>query len=157
MSCSLIYGIDFLSFHYRMDIMIRFNIRCTDLFSSLTFGSWVVFYFLFLMAFSGFIGILGIYLGKKSRFVFGKKTSFECGFDQLRAPRVVFSVHFYHFGLLFLIFDVELLLLTPFIIGIRFSVGAVSGVEVLIWIGFFLVLIVGLVHEYREGTLEWKI
>nr|UJM44288.1 NADH dehydrogenase subunit 3 [Mytilopsis leucophaeata] len=125
--------------------------------SSSGFSGSILFYFIFLLAFSSFMGVLGIYIGKKSRIIFGKKTSFECGFDQLSVPRVIFSVHFYHFGLLFLIFDVELLLLTPFILGLSFSLSAVKSVEVLMWLSFFLVLIIGLVHEYREGTLEWKI
>nr|APX39120.1 NADH dehydrogenase subunit 3 [Dreissena polymorpha] len=116
----------------------------------------VVFFIVFLLSFCGLLGTLGIYISKKSRLVMSKKTSFECGFDQMSIPRISFSLHFYHFGLLFLIFDVELLLLTPFILGLIYFQGLGSSAEILVWVIFFLILILGLVHEYREGTLEWK-
>nr|YP_010165789.1 NADH dehydrogenase subunit 3 [Dreissena rostriformis]QRV59723.1 NADH dehydrogenase subunit 3 [Dreissena rostriformis] len=116
----------------------------------------VVFYSMFFSCFCSLMGVLGVYISKKSRLILSKKTSFECGFDQMSTPRVSFSMHFYHFGLLFLIFDVELLLLTPFILSALYSLGFKVSVEVLMWMAFFLVLVLGLVHEYREGTLEWK-
>lgn len=42
-----------------------------------------------------------------------KKTSYECGFHQVTDSRNVFDVHFVITGILFLLFDIEIIFLFP--------------------------------------------
>ena len=63
--------------------------------------------------------LLGAFLGKKRRLVLIKKVPFECGFDIIKTVRMPFSVQFYHIGLLFLIFDCELILISPLVFDLR--------------------------------------
>jgi NADH-ubiquinone oxidoreductase chain 3 len=43
-----------------------------------------------------------------------KVTSYECGFSAIPQTRTPFSVQFYIVGILFLVFDLEILLIYPF-------------------------------------------
>ena len=79
-------------------------------------------------------------------------TPFECGFDPQRSARVPFSLRFFLLAVIFLIFDVEVVVLFPvlYVVGGRRSVRGVSAV-----LFFLVILLVGLFHEWREGSLDW--
>ncbi|YP_009054304.1 NADH dehydrogenase subunit 3 (mitochondrion) [Mya arenaria] len=111
--------------------------------------------------FLGLVGVgllgLGLLVGKTSRVSEGKKVAFECGFDKMSGARVPFSLQFYHLGLLFLIFDLELVLFMPLVVGMSISLSSGEGISMLFFgVGFIFILLLGLSHEYREGTLSWK-
>lgn len=97
--------------------------------------------------------IIIIVIISKKRFIDREKSSpFECGFDPLRSSRIPFSLHFFLIAVIFLIFDVEIVLILPISIIIKYSI-------LLEWIMsrllFILILILGLYHEWIEGILEW--
>ena len=49
-----------------------------------------------------------------------KRSEYECGFEPFdSATRLPFDVHFYLVGILFLVFDVEIALLFPWVLGIQ--------------------------------------
>lgn len=99
--------------------------------------------------------VLGILIGKKRRVSRIKKVAFECGFDKIRGARVPFSLQFYHLGLLFLIFDLELVLFMPLVVGLNASLFRMGAGGVFFFaVIFIFILLVGLGHEYREGTLS---
>lgn len=79
-----------------------------------------------------------------------KVTAYECGFSpiygQTRAP---FSIQYYLVGILFLIFDLEILLLYP----IAVTLYSVSVYGFWIAIIFFTVLTLGFVYELGKGAL----
>lgn len=79
-----------------------------------------------------------------------KVTPYECGFSpvygQTRAP---FSIQYYLVGILFLIFDLEILLLYP----VRVTLYNVSTYGFWIRIIFFTVLTLGFVYELGKGAL----
>jgi NADH:ubiquinone oxidoreductase subunit 3 (subunit A) len=79
-----------------------------------------------------------------------KVTAYECGFSpiygQTRAP---FSIQYYLVGILFLIFDLEILLLYP----IAVTLYSVSIYGFWIAIIFFTVLTLGFVYELGKGAL----
>nr|WAX39174.1 NADH dehydrogenase subunit 3 [Anaplecta sp. 5 ZQW-2020]WAX39187.1 NADH dehydrogenase subunit 3 [Anaplecta sp. 5 ZQW-2020] len=81
-----------------------------------------------------------------------KSSPFECGFDPKSSPRMPFSLRFFLIAVVFLIFDVEIALLLPTIIIIKSS-------ETIIWTitttMFLLILLIGLYHEWNQGSLEW--
>jgi NADH:ubiquinone oxidoreductase subunit 3 (subunit A) len=81
-----------------------------------------------------------------------KLSQYECGFEPFdEATRHPFDVHFYIVGILFLIFDVEIALLFPWVMGLKFSS----------WWGFFtmliflIVLTAGFFYEWHRGALMW--
>nr|ABF60123.1 NADH dehydrogenase subunit 3 [Hiatella arctica] len=77
--------------------------------------------------------------------------SFECGFDSFKGVRSVFSLRFFLLAILFLAFDMELILLLFYIWG----KGEVSWQVVNKCIFFVGILLIGLWHEINEGSLSW--
>jgi NADH:ubiquinone oxidoreductase subunit 3 (subunit A) len=79
-----------------------------------------------------------------------KVTPYECGFSpvygQTRAP---FSIQYYLVGILFLIFDLEILLFYPLAV----TLYQVSGYGFTVAVIFFVVLTVGFVYEFGKGAL----
>lgn len=84
-----------------------------------------------------------------------KITPFECGFDSLLSYRVSFYIRFYLFSLIFLVFDVEIILLFPIIV--LFKNSSVIFTGILLFIYFICLLIWGLLIEYIECSLEWSV
>lgn len=74
---------------------------------------------------------------------------YECGFRFRRRSRKIFSYRFFLISILFLIFDVEIVLMMviPFVWGRR--------IGVLIFLLFIIVLLVGVLYEYYYGSLDW--
>ncbi len=81
-----------------------------------------------------------------------KVTSYECGFSlipgQTRAP---FSIQYYLVGILFICFDLEILLFYP----VAVTLYNVSVYGFWIAIIFFTVLTIGFVYEIRSGVLQF--
>ena len=78
-------------------------------------------------------------------------TRFECGFDTFKNARTPFSLHFFLLRIIFLVFDLEIILLFPFPLRINFSLSS----TIPLFSFFILILILGLSHEWNEGSLEW--
>nr|USS60645.1 NADH dehydrogenase subunit 3 [Nipponacmea nigrans] len=82
-----------------------------------------------------------------------KSTPFECGFDPYGSARFPFSLQFFLVAIIFLLFDLEIALLYPLASADWMDLTEscyVSG-------GVFLVIVLGgLIHEWKEGSLEWK-
>ena len=83
---------------------------------------------------------------------FEKLRPFECGFDPKESGRLPFSLRFFLLAVLFLIFDVEVALLIPLVVGI---VGSFLSISFLGSFLFLLILIIGAFHEWRNGALRW--
>lgn len=98
--------------------------------------------------------MLGMVFGQRWRLEWAKLTSFECGFDPLRRSRDPFSLRFFLLALLFLIFDVELILLFPFIYRTVVLSCKMTFLGKLYAFLFLVLLLLGLIHELNEGTLE---
>ncbi len=80
-----------------------------------------------------------------------KVTSYECGFSPIHGQtRTPFSVQFYLVAILFLVFDLELLVLYPITVSL-YEVGTLGFWVVLI---FFGILTVGFVYELGSGALK---
>ena len=97
-------------------------------------------------------GMLGAHrlLGPRRSFE-EKLDPFECGEKQIVSPHQRFSVKFYLVAMLFVIFDLEAVFFLPFGALFRelgwFGFGAISV--------FTVPLVVGLLHEWKKGALEW--
>ncbi len=81
-----------------------------------------------------------------------KLLTYECGEDVQGSPWVKFNIRFYVVALIFLIFDVEVVLLIPWALAYKsfgmggFLVGAI----------FLFLLGLGMAYEWRKGDLEWE-
>nr|QZI85918.1 NADH dehydrogenase subunit 3 [Moechotypa diphysis] len=97
--------------------------------------------------------IMIINLISKKTFMDREKSSpFECGFDPKSPARLPFSLQFFLIAVIFLIFDVEITLLFPFIVMMKFS-NIMNYTFILLF--FILILLIGLFHEWNQGSLEW--
>nr|YP_010946940.1 NADH dehydrogenase subunit 3 [Sigmella digitalis]WGO57697.1 NADH dehydrogenase subunit 3 [Sigmella digitalis] len=103
---------------------------------------------------SSIIMILATLLSKKSIEDREKSSPFECGFDPMSSARLPFSLRFFLIAMIFLIFDVEIALLLPMTI-----IMTSSNIKTWIIIStiFLLILLLGLFHEWSQGSIEWAI
>ena len=79
-----------------------------------------------------------------------KLLSYECGFDSFGDARSRFEVRYYLIGILFLIFDLEIAFLFPFV-GVLHYLGFFGFFVVFI---FFFFLVAGLIYELGCGALD---
>lgn len=80
-----------------------------------------------------------------------KDSAFECGFHSfLGQNRSEFSISFFIFALLFLLFDLEILLVYPYVVSAY--VNDIFGL--IIMLIFFLVLTLGFVFELGKNALS---
>lgn len=80
-----------------------------------------------------------------------KNSAFECGFHSfLGQNRSEFSISFFIFALLFLLFDLEILLVYPYVVS-----SYVNGVfGLIIMLVFFLILTLGFAFELGKNALS---
>lgn len=76
---------------------------------------------------------------------------YECGENPEGSPWVKFNIRFYVVALIFLIFDVEVVLLFPWALTYK-EFGVYGFIVGLI---FLLILGLGMAYEWRKGDLEW--
>jgi NADH-quinone oxidoreductase subunit A len=72
-----------------------------------------------------------------------KHSAYECGFEPFGDARSFFDIHFYTIGLLFIIFDLEIVFLIPFVINIENT----SMISYLNFIIFMIILLIGFYYE----------
>nr|ALO76869.1 NADH deshydrogenase subunit 3 [Ischnomera caerulea] len=106
-----------------------------------------------LILFINLILILIVNIISKKSFSDQEKSSpFECGFDPKTSARLPFSLHFFLIAVIFLIFDVEITLLFPLIMTIKFN-NLMNYFLILMF--FIFILLIGLFHEWNQGALTW--
>nr|YP_010286766.1 NADH dehydrogenase subunit 3 [Halticus minutus]UKT60747.1 NADH dehydrogenase subunit 3 [Halticus minutus] len=96
--------------------------------------------------------IICLMISKKSFMDREKMSPFECGFDPNSNPRTPFSSQFFLIAVLFLIFDIEIMIIVPMIITMK---TAVMKMWIMTSSLFIIILIMGLYHEWYNGVLEW--
>ena len=95
---------------------------------------------------------VGYVLGVKTEYRREKLRTYECGFEPITSSRQAFCLRFFILAIIFLVFDVEIALLIPYVLTV--GEGMRWGIRGLVF-GFVLILILGLLHEYNEGSLDW--
>nr|YP_010610869.1 NADH dehydrogenase subunit 3 [Idiocerus consimilis]WAP91690.1 NADH dehydrogenase subunit 3 [Idiocerus consimilis] len=99
-----------------------------------------------------FIMIMLIMISKKSIIDMEKLTPFECGFNPMSNKRLPFSIHFFLIAVIFLIFDIEIIIILPMIMTMKYSMLMYWLITSLL---FIIVLMLGLYHEWYNGMLKW--
>nr|YP_009645766.1 NADH dehydrogenase subunit 3 [Pseudocuneopsis capitata]QBS54491.1 NADH dehydrogenase subunit 3 [Pseudocuneopsis capitata] len=97
---------------------------------------------------------IGLFLGVSFYTGREKVSPFECGFDPMGSSRVPFSLRFFLLAVIFVVFDVEIVLLFPVVMMVGSSWMWVSSYLALLV--FLVLLFGGVIHEWREGSLEWE-
>nr|AGJ50259.1 NADH dehydrogenase subunit 3 [Pontoscolex corethrurus] len=97
--------------------------------------------------------ITSIFLRKRCTQDREKSSPFECGFDPKSLARVPFSMRFFLLAIIFIVFDIEIILLMPIPISLTLCN---TTTMILVPTTFLLILILGLLHEWNEGALDWS-
>nr|YP_010586945.1 NADH dehydrogenase subunit 3 [Asychis amphiglyptus]UZZ45813.1 NADH dehydrogenase subunit 3 [Asychis amphiglyptus] len=98
------------------------------------------------------MGIAAFFLKARTLQKREKLSPFECGFDPYKKARMPFSMRFFLLAVIFVVFDIEIVLLLP----IPLTLNTKNPMITLIGISIFIVLLIlGLFHEWREGSLNW--
>nr|YP_010730250.1 NADH dehydrogenase subunit 3 [Blepharipa latigena]WEG23065.1 NADH dehydrogenase subunit 3 [Blepharipa latigena] len=108
---------------------------------------------LIIMTISMLVMFIASILSKKKLIDREKSSPFECGFDPKSTSRMPFSLRFFLITIIFLIFDVEIALILPIILIMKFS-------NLIMWtitsIIFIIILLMGLYFEWNQGMLNWN-
>ncbi len=81
-----------------------------------------------------------------------KLSAYECGFDAFGDARGRFDVRFYLVAILFIIFDLEVAFMFPWVVALG-EIGAYGYWSMVVFLG---ILTVGFIYEWRKGALEWE-
>jgi NADH-quinone oxidoreductase subunit A len=82
---------------------------------------------------------------------------YECGVPVTGDARERFSVKFFLVAMIFLVFDVEVVFLFPWAVALK----EWKGTPVAVWafgamLVFLLMLVIGLVYEWKRGAMDWE-
>uniref|UniRef100_UPI0030FEE822 NADH dehydrogenase subunit 3 n=1 Tax=Ixodes trianguliceps TaxID=347913 RepID=UPI0030FEE822 len=80
-----------------------------------------------------------------------KLSPFECGFDPFSLSRMPFSLKFFMISVIFLIFDIEIVLILPFPLFHQNK-------NIMLFLSIIIINILilwGLIYEWNKGMLEW--
>ena len=81
-----------------------------------------------------------------------KSEPFECGSESTGGRHVKPSVKFYLTAILFVVFDIEAVLIYPWAIQFR----SLGWGGLLTMTSFIVLLVVALVYVWKKGALEWE-
>jgi NADH-quinone oxidoreductase subunit A len=85
-----------------------------------------------------------------------KSTPYECGEMPVGSAWSAFNVRFYVVGLIFIIFDVESVLMFPVTSVFRELAASGEGIYALdVLLSFIAILVVGIAYCWRKGDLDW--
>nr|AZF99003.1 NADH dehydrogenase subunit 3 [Megalodontes cephalotes] len=95
---------------------------------------------------------ISIFMNMKSFNSREKNSPFECGFDPIKSSRMNFSLQFFMFAMIFLIFDIEISILLPMSLCWKYS-------NMINWMissmSSIIIIILGLYYEWNFGLLNW--
>lgn len=102
-------------------------------------------------AVAGLLVLLGSTLGKKNPTP-TKLGPFECGKEPFALPMGKLAVKFYLTGILFILFDVEVIFMYPWAVLFQ-GLGAVGLAQMGVFLG---ILMVGFFYAWDNGALNWR-
>nr|QIZ12656.1 NADH dehydrogenase subunit 3 [Callochiton steinenii] len=107
---------------------------------------------IFSIIFSVVLLFIVMFVSKKMTMNREKSSPFECGFDPGNFARIPFSLRFFLLAVIFLIFDIEVVLLLPFVLSLSDSLDFFSLFSSIM---FLILVLFGLLYEWKEGSLSW--
>src|SRR6185437_13486504 len=101
--------------------------------------------------FGALVMVLTTILGPKKQSP-EKLAPYECGIQEIEAPKRRFPVKYLLTGMLFIAFDIEIVSFYPLAI-LMHQLGVFGLIELLI---FLLILMIGYVFAWRKGAFTWE-
>src|SRR5215213_3509657 len=99
--------------------------------------------------------LLSQFVGQRKR-TRTKLMPYECGKDPVGSARERFSVKFYLIGMIFILFDIEVIFLVPWAAVYRSLIAqglsTFAYVEMMLFIGL---LLVGYIYVVKKGAFDW--
>ena len=81
-----------------------------------------------------------------------KISAYECGFHPFEDTRQKFNIRFYLVAILFIIFDLEIIYLFPWVLVLN-KIGFFGFWMMVV---FLVILTVGFIYEWMKGALDWE-
>jgi NADH-quinone oxidoreductase subunit A len=110
---------------------------------------------LIIIVVAGLVGVIAISLGTffgPRRPTLRKGLPYESGMTPYGPGSRRVSVRYYLIGVLFILFDIEVVFFLPWAVVFR-QLGLFALVEMLV---FIVILLVGYVYAWKKGALEWE-
>lgn len=88
-----------------------------------------------------------------------KMMPYECGKDPVGTARERFSVKFYLVGMIFILFDIEVIFLIPWAVVFKTLASPAYGMRNLIYVEmmvFVVLLLAGYVYILKKGAFDWS-
>ena len=85
-----------------------------------------------------------------------KLSAYECGFTPIGDARQPFHVRFYLVGILFLLFDLEVIFLFPWAMSLHWFNHLEFIYSFSIVMFFLTLLTIGYIYEWDKGALDWE-
>ncbi|WP_376795362.1 NADH-quinone oxidoreductase subunit A [Thermogemmatispora sp.] len=82
-----------------------------------------------------------------------KLAPYECGIQEIQAPKRRFPVKYLLTGMLFIAFDIEIVSLYPLAVLLKDQLKTLGLIELLI---FFVILMIGYIYVWRKGAFTWE-
>ena len=98
-----------------------------------------------------FVMVLTAFLGPKKPSP-EKLAPYECGIQEIEAPKRRFPIKYLLTGMLFIVFDIEIVSFYPLAILLH-SLKVYGLIELLV---FLLILMIGYVYVWRKGAFTWE-
>ncbi len=84
-----------------------------------------------------------------------KLSTYESGMEPIGSARDRFSVKYYMVAVSFIVFDIEVVFLYPWAISFLNLPKAEMVYSFIIAMLFIVILVIGLIYEYKKGVLKW--
>lgn len=81
-----------------------------------------------------------------------KNSIYECGMQPVSDARIQFDIKYFHYAVIFLIFDIETIFLYPFAVFVN-ELGLFAVIEAFIFVGL---LLFGLYYAIGRKVLKWE-
>jgi NADH-quinone oxidoreductase subunit A len=110
---------------------------------------------------AGFAGVnvfVSQFIGQRKR-TRTKMMPYECGKDPVGTARERFSVKFYLIGMIFILFDIEVIFLVPWAVVFKTLASPAYGMRTLIYaemMVFVVLLLAGYVYILKKGAFDWS-
>lgn len=78
-------------------------------------------------------------------------SAYECGFEPFGDARDTFDIHFYLVGLIFIVFDIEIVFLIPWVLVFNNEVVLFE-----LFVVLCIIFIAGFIFESRARVLDWN-
>ena len=102
--------------------------------------------------------VMSVLLGHRSKHTRAKDIAYECGKDPIGEGGTRFSVKFYLVGMLFILFDIEVVFLYPWAVVYRQMLAdhATRNLVFGSMISFLIVLLAGYLYALQKKAFDWR-